>query len=163
MNAALRDDPGALRVNLTVPTTTVRVGPLAFDGLKAFLGADLTELLGPLMVGARHARATPSGAMIDVYPLALPEGEGLSVPIRLMGEVGFRNLRGLLVLIVPPAVAEVVRAQLADELAEGSAAGPRFRESDGGSIVAEFAVWLRPGMRKAVPLGGWGELGVEAA
>jgi hypothetical protein len=30
-----------MRVNLTVPTTAVRVGPFAFDGLKALLGVDL--------------------------------------------------------------------------------------------------------------------------
>lgn len=41
MNAALRADPAAMRVNLTVPTTAVRVGPFAFDGLKALLGVDL--------------------------------------------------------------------------------------------------------------------------
>ena len=34
MNAALRADPAAMRVNLTVPTTAVRVDPFAFDGLR---------------------------------------------------------------------------------------------------------------------------------
>ncbi len=161
MNPALRDAPDALRVNLTVPTTAVRLGPFAFDGLKALLGVDLGDVLAPLMVGARHQRAVVGG-VVDVYPLAIPDGEGLEVPVKLLGALGFYNLHGLLVLVVPPAVAEAVREQLAGEIADGTAAGPRFRESEGGGIVAEFAVRLRAGMRKAVPLGSWGEVGVEA-
>lgn len=35
----------------------------------------------------------------------------------------------------------------------GPAVEPRFRESEGGGIVAEFAIRLRAGMRKVVPLG----------
>jgi hypothetical protein len=163
VNPALRKDRLALRVNLTVPTTTVRVGPFAFDGLKALVGADLGEILAPLMVSARHQRAGAGGAILDVYPLAIPEGEGLSIPIRMLGEVGFRNLQGFLVLILPPAVAEVVREQFASEIAAKVAAGPRFTNGAGGAIVAEFAVRLVPGMRKAIPLGGVGEIGLEAA
>ena len=45
----------------------------------------------------------------------------------------------------------------------GEAKGPRLRETGSGVRVAEFAVRLRPGMRKAVPLGSFGEIGVEAA
>lgn len=32
-----------------------------------------------------------------------------------------------------------------------------------GSLVVEFAIAPRPGMKKVVPLGTWGELGIEAA
>ena len=163
MNLALRNDPQALRVNLTVPTTTVRLGPLAFDGLKALLGADLGEILSPMLIGTKQQRTLPGGGVVDVYPLAIPDGEGLSIPIRLLGEFGFRNMAGFLVLILPPAVAEVVREQLAPEIAAKMAAGPRFVPGAGGGIVAEFAVRLVPGMRKAIPLGGVGEIGVEAA
>jgi hypothetical protein len=163
VNAALADLPDALRVNLTVPTTQVRLGPLSFDGLQAFLGLPLADVLSPLMRAPRHQRPGEAGAMLDVYPLAIPDGEGLSIPVKLVGDLGFRNYRGLLVLIVPAAVAEVVRQELAQEIAANEAAGPRFVEAPGGGgFVAEFAVRLRPGMRKAVPLGKWGEIGVEA-
>ena len=64
-----------------------------------------------------------------MYPLAIPDGEGLSIPIKFVGEVGFRNWSSLLVLIVPPALAEVVAAQLANEIANGDA---RSRLSTGG-------------------------------
>lgn len=61
--------------------------------------------------------------MLDVYPLAIPEGEGLSIPVKLVGDLGFRNYRGLLVLIVPAAVAEVVRQELAEEIGAKEAVG----------------------------------------
>lgn len=161
MNAALRDDPAALRVNLTAPTTAVRLGPFAFDGLKALVGMDLADALAPLMIGPKYQRPGAAG-VVDVYPLAIPDGEGLSIPVKLVGEVGFQNLRGALLLIVPPALVDVVGAQLAAELTTGEALGPRFNRGAAGGTVAEFAVRLRPGMRKAVPLGKFGEIGVEA-
>ncbi|MES2638105.1 MAG: hypothetical protein V4850_01425 [Myxococcota bacterium] len=162
MNPALREDRSALRVNLTAPTTAVRLGPFSFDGLKALVGVDLAEALSPLMIGSRYQRSGTAGP-VDVYPLAIPDGEGLSIPVKLMGEIGFYNHHGALVLIVPPAAVDVLRAQLAVELAAGEALGPRFTSGASGGTVAEFAVRLRPGMRKAVPLGRFGEIGVEAA
>ena len=161
MNPALANDPDALRVNLTAPTTSVSIGPFRFDGLKALIGMDLADVLAPMMIGPRIQRAGPRGA-VDVYPLAIPDGEGLSIPVKFMGEVGFRNMRSILVLVVPPALVDVVRQQLAPEFATGDA---RARLSTGatGVAVTEFALRLRPGMRKAVPLGRFGELGLEAA
>jgi hypothetical protein len=160
---ALAQPDGALHVNLTVPTTQVRLGPLSFDGLQVFLGVPLADVLSPLMRAPRHQRPGEGGAVLDVYPLAIPDGEGLSIPVKLLGDIGFRAFQGLLVIIVPAAVAEVLRQQLAEDIAAKQAAGPRFVEAlGGGGYVAEFAVRLRPWMRKAVPLGKWGEIGVEA-
>ena len=68
----------------------------------------------------------------------------------------------MLALVVPVAAMDVVTAQLAAEIAAGDAAGPRVRVGSSGGTVAENAVRLKPGMRKAVPLGTWGEVGVEA-
>ena len=161
MNAALRADPAAMRVNLTVPTTTVRLGPIAFDGLKTLLGIDLADVLSSLMIGPKFQRVG-GGGIVDVYPLAIPDGEGLSIPIRLFGEIGFYNLHSALVLVVPVAAIDVVTAQLAGEISVGDAAGPRIRPGLSGGTVAEYAVRLKAGMRKAVPLGSFGEFGVEA-
>lgn len=163
MNLALRDDPRALRVNLTVPSPSVRIGPFAIDALKTLIGTDLGEILSPMLIGPRKTRTLPTGGVVDVYPLAIPDGEGLSIPLRLFGEVGFRNMQGFLVLILPAGLAEVVREQLASEIANKMAAGPRITTGGSGGIVAEFAVRLVPGMRKAIPLGGVGEIGLEAA
>ena len=49
------------------------------------------------------------------------------------------------------------------EIATGEAVGQRLGPGVNGGTVAEFAVRLKPGMRKAVPLKTCGELGVEAA
>jgi hypothetical protein len=162
VNPALAQDPRALRVNLTAPTTAIRIGPFSFDGLKALLGFELAELLGPMMVGPKFQRPI-LGGVIDLYPLAIPNGEGLTIPVKLVGGVGFRNLHGALVLQVPPAMVDLVRAQLATELANGEALGPANNDNGAGGTVTEFALRLRPGMRKAIPLGTWGELGLEAA
>ena len=156
MTPALRPEAGAMRVNLTVPTTALQFGPFAFDGLEAPRGVDLSEILAPMLVAPRHTRDG-----IDVPGTASPDGDGLTIPVKLPCEVGFFNLRAMLVRVFP-SVAEVVRAQLAPELATGRAAGPPFTQGGGGGIAAEFAVKLRPGMRKAAPLGGLGETGVEA-
>ncbi len=160
MNAALaRDCP--LRVNLTVPMTAVSLGPIAFDGLKAVIGMDLADVLTLLMIGPRTQRPV-LGGVVDVYPLAISDGEGLSVPIKLIGEIGFYNLKSPLVRFVPVAAMDVVRAQHAVEIAASEAAGLLLRAGVSGGTVPDFAVRLKPGMRKAVPLGTLGELGVEA-
>ncbi len=161
MNTALAQDRTALRVNLTVQTMAARLGPFAFDGLKALIGMDLADVLASLIIGPRTQRPV-LGGVVDVYPLAIPDGEGLSVPIKLLGEIGFYNLKSLLVLVAPVAAMDMVKAQLAVEIAAGEAAGLRLRPGVNGGTVAEFAVRLKPGMRKAVPLRTWGELGVEA-
>jgi hypothetical protein len=121
VNAALRADPAAMRVNLTVPSTAVRLGPFAFDGLKALLGVDLAEVLSSLMIGPKSQRPV-LGGFVDVYPLAIPDGEGLTIPIKLFGEFGFYNLHSALVLVVPIAAMDVVTPQLAAEIAAGEAA-----------------------------------------
>lgn len=162
MNPALAKDPTALRVNLTAPSTSVRLGAFSFDPLKALLGVDLAEILSPMMVAPKSQRPI-LGGVIDVFPLAIPDGEGLSIPVKFVGGFGFYNLRGVLVLQVPPAAVDLVRAELATEIAKGEAAGPRANDNGVGGTVTEFAVRLRPGMRKAIPLGKFGELGLEAA
>ncbi|MFN7131949.1 MAG: hypothetical protein ACK4N5_07695 [Myxococcales bacterium] len=162
MNPALARDPTALRVNLTAPTTAVRLGPFSFDGLKALLGVDLAEVLSPLMIGPKFQRPVVGG-VVDVFPLAIPDGEGLTIPVKFVGGVGFRNLCGVLILQVPPAAVDLVRAQLVAELDAGEALGPRHADNGAGGTVTEFAVRMRPGMRKAIPMGTFGELGVEAA
>ncbi len=158
MNAALANDPTALRVNLTVPGTSGILAGL----MKLSLGVDLADILSPMMVGPKTHRVTPTG-VLDVYPLGIPDGEGLLIPSRMFGGIGFSNLRGFLVIQVPPIAVDVVRAQLAADIAAGDAAGPRANDNGIGGTVTEFAVRMRPGMRKAIPLGRFGEIGVEAA
>lgn len=163
MNPALARQPGVLRCNLCLPSTRLRLGPMSFDGVEALLGVSLARVLEPLMPEPRFTRTNDVGAEIDVYPLAIPDGEGISMPIRHIGEIGFRNHRSFLILILPAALSEVMREQLAEDIRQKRAAGPRPARGTDGSLVVEYAIALRPGMRKAIPLGGFGELGIEAA
>ena len=163
MNPALARQPGALRFNLSLPSTRFRLGPIAIDGMEALLGVSLATILDPLMPASRFTRITEAGGEVEVYPLAIPDGEGVSVPIKHAGEVGLRNHRGYLILILPAGLAEVMRDQLAEEIRNKRAAGPRAARGTDGSLVVEFAIALRPGMKKTIPLGSFGELGVEAA
>ncbi|MBK7759532.1 MAG: hypothetical protein IPI35_24675 [Deltaproteobacteria bacterium] len=163
MNPALAQQPGVLRFNLSLPSTRIRLGPIVLDGMEALLGVSLSNILDPLMPSPRFSRNNAQGAEVDVYPLAIPDGEGFSVPIKHIGEIGARNFRSYLILILPPGLAEVMRDQLAEDIAAKRAAGPRPARGTNGGLVVEFAIALRPGMRKVIPLGQYGELGVEAA
>ena len=163
MNPALARQPGVLRCNLSLPSTRIRLGPISIDGVEALLGVSLAQVLDPLMPAPRFSRTTEAGGEVDVYPLAIPDGEGATVPVKHLGPVGFRNFKGYLILILPAGLAEVMREQLADEIRNKRAAGPRPIRDPDGSLAVEFAIALRPGMKKVVPLGSFGELGIEAA
>ena len=118
------------------------------------------DLLEPLMVGPVTRRPSEAGPALEVYPLALPPGEGASIPLGQWGDLGFRNDAGLLVLTVPFGMAGWLRQKLGDAIVRGPEAGLSV---DGTARVAEAWVHLRPGMRASVPLGVLGEAAVEAA
>lgn len=149
----------AIRVVLTLPVLRLGVGPFAIDPLEHLVGAKVSDLLGPLMTGPVTQRRTEAGVLVDVYPLALPEGEGATVPLGGLGELGFFNARGLLVLTVPAAAASWVAARLGAAVVERA----EGRSLDGRSRVVALTLRLHPGARAAWPLGGMGEVGVEAA
>ena len=92
---------GAIRVNLTMPVTRIGFGPFSVDPLQEVIGAPLSEILSSLMVRPVFRRPSEAGPAVEVYALALPDGEGAAVPLGQWGEVGFRNARSLLVLTVP--------------------------------------------------------------
>ena len=160
MKAAVAAPSGAIRVNLTVPVTRIGFGPFSIDPLEQMIGAKLADLLAPLMVGEVTRRPSATGPAVEVYPLALPDGEGASIPLAQWGEVGFYNEGGLLALTVPWGMASWLRQKLGDAVVRGPEAGVSL---DGTARVAKAWVRLRPGMRASVPLGALGEAGVEAA
>jgi hypothetical protein len=163
MTAAITapESPSAIRVNLTVPVTRIGFGPFSFDPLEQMIGAKLSDLLGPLLVGPVVRRPSSNGPAVEVFPLALPEGEGASIPLAQWGEVGFHNDGGLLVLTVPWGMAGWLRQRLGEAVVRGPEAGVSL---DGSARVARAWVRLRlrPGMRASVPLRAFGEAGVEA-
>lgn len=145
----------AITIDLVAPTPTMSFGPFSIDPIRLLTGASLADILGPLMRGPVTRRGSQ-----DVYPLALPEGEGLTVPIKGFGALGFRNLRGVFIVIVPAVLAGPLGVELAAAIKRGDAAGPRFDPASQGQ-TAEFAIRMKKGMRFGIKVGGF-EVGVEA-
>jgi hypothetical protein len=151
---------GEIRVNVTRPVTRIGFGVFSFDALEQLVGAKIADLLEPLMTGPVFRRPSESGVAIDVYPLALPAGEGATIPLGQFCEIGFANDNGPLALTVPWAGATWLRQNLGDAIVRGPEPALSL---DGSARVAQAWVRLRPGMRAAFPLGAMGEVGVEAA
>lgn len=137
----------AIAVDVVAQVPALALGPFSIDPIRLLTGAALADILGELMRGPVYRRGN-----VEVYPLTLPEGEGLSVPIRGFGALGFRNLRGLFILIVPAALAGTIAAELAQDIQRGDANGPRFDPGSDGQ-TAEFAIKVRPGMRFPIRVG----------
>ena len=158
--AAVASQGDAIRLNLTMPVTRLGFGPLSFDPVEQMIGAKLSDLLEPLMTGPVFRRPSDAGPAVEVYPLALPEGEGATIPLGQFGEVGFKNERGVLVLTVPWGMTSWLRQKFGDAVVRGPTEG---RSLDGTAKVAVVWVRLRAGMRASIALGAAGEVGVEAA
>lgn len=106
--------PDALRIDIVLPDTRVGFGPLKVDVLEQITGVSIAAHLRPLLRAPAFGRVSAGGGPVMVYPVGIPEGEGLSVPIPVVGDVGFRNYRGYLVLIVPGGLTAEVERALAD-------------------------------------------------
>ena len=150
---------GAIRVNLTLPVTRLGFGPFSFDPIEQMIGCPVAELLASLMTGPTYRRPSAAGPAVEVYPLALPRGEGASVPLGQWGEIGFANEDGLLALTVPWGMAGWLQSKLGESLVRGPEPG---LSQDGTARVALALVRVRPGMAAGFPLGALGELGLEA-
>jgi hypothetical protein len=147
-----------LRVNLVLPLLRLGVGPFSFDPIAHLVGAPIAELLEPVLAGAPVIRSPQNGPLVEVYPLRLPEGEGASLALGKLGEVGFQNVAGQLVLTVPRAAARWVTSRFGASVVDG----PREVVLQ-GAPVACLTVALRTGMRASWPMGELGEITLEAA
>ena len=143
----------AIRFMLTVPVTRFGVGPFSIDPVEQLIGCPLADLLEPLRVGPIERRPSASGTAVEVHPLALPDGEGLAIPLGQFGSVGFRNDGGLLELTVPAAWG----ARLAGRLGSALMRGPERRPAvQGMTQVAVCWARLSPDLQACVPLGALG-------
>jgi len=147
-------------VNLVLPVCRFGFGPFSINPIEQFIGAPIADILEPLMLGPVQRRPSASGTAVEVYPLALPDGEGAAIPLGQFGELGFVNRGGLLQLTAPWSTAGWMRERLGDALVHGPS---RRLADDGGATLAECWVRLRAGMRAAFPLGALGEMAIEAA
>lgn len=151
---------GDLRLVLVLPVTRLGFGAFSVDRLAKLIGAPVAEILEPLVVGDVRRGVGRNGGLVERFPLAIPDGEGLAVPLGSFGSFGARNDQGTLVLTVPSPLV----VWLAPPLGGDPVGGPEHRMSEGGGVpVADLWVRLRSGVRFSVPLGVIGEMGVEAA
>ena len=123
------------------------------------IGAPVADILESLMTGPVTQRPSRAGPAVDVYALALPNGEGLTLPLGRWGELGLRAERSLLVLTVPLPAATWVQSKLASAIVGGP---DQLLSQDRTARVVRFWLRLRPGMSVAFPLGMLGEVGIEA-
>ena len=152
-------DDRAIRFCLVLPVTRLGVGVFSFDAIEQLVGAPAADLLEPLMTGPVERRPSAAGPAVDIYPLALPEGEGLAIPLGQFGELAFANRDGLLELTVPLRAEPWVTAKLGRALVRGPERGLSL---DGAARVSRVWIRVAPGVRASVPLGTLGEAGVEA-
>ncbi len=157
---AVEVQPTELRFDLVLPVLRLGVGIFAFDPVERLIGAPLTEILSSLMRAPTYQKPSASGTSVEVYPLALPDGEGATVPLGQFGELGFANRSGMLELTVPLRAAGWVEQRLAGAMVKPRRQGP---SGDGASVVATYLLRLRPGMTAGFPLGALGEVGVVAS
>lgn len=155
-----RIENGAIRFRLVLPVTRLGVGVFSFDALEQLVGAPIADLLEPMMTGPAQRRPSAAGAGVDVYPLALPEGEGMTIPLGQFGELGFANRDGLLELTVPLRAEAWLTAKLGAALVRGPERGLSL---DGAARVSRVWIRVAHGVRASVPLGTFGEAGVEAS
>ena len=154
----LKDD--ALRFDLVLPVLRVNIGIFQFDPIEKLLGVSLADVLEPLRIAPIERRPSASGTAVEVHHLALPEGEGLAIPLGQLGELGFANEGGLLALTVPAAWGQRLATRFGGSLVRGLERG---RSLDGTADVVTCWLRLRPGMRAALPVGALGELRIETA
>ena len=149
----------AIHFRLVLPVTRLGVGIWSFDAIEQLVGAPVAELLGPLMTGPVERRPSTAGPAVDVYPLALPEGEGMTIPLGQFGEFGFRNVDQLLELTVPLRAEAWLTAKLGAALVRRPERGLSL---DRAAQVSRVWIRVAPGARASVPLGTFGEAGVES-
>ncbi len=148
----------AIRFNLVLPAAKLGFGPFRFDPIEQMIGAPVADILESLMTGPITQRPSQAGPAVDVFPLALPDGEGLTIPLGRWGELGFRNEHQLLVLTVPLPAASWIQTRLASAIVRGP---DHLLSQDRTARVARFWLCLQPGMCASFPLGVLGEIGFE--
>ncbi len=149
----------AIRFRLVLPVTRLGVGIWSFDPIEQLVGAPVADLLEPMMTGPVERRPSAAGPAVDVYPLVLPEGEGMAIPLGQFGELAFANRDGLLELTVPLRAEAWVTGKLGRALVRGPERGVSL---DGAARVSRVWMPVAPGVRASVPLGTFGEIGIEA-
>lgn len=145
-----------IRIDLSVPVLEFGVGPFRFDPITTLLGCRFEDIVESLMVAPSFRRGGVAGGQVDVFPLALPDGEGAGLPLGRMGEASFQNRGGELVLHTPVGLRSMLLPRVQHLLVRPA----QVVQSHAGEAL-EVALRLCPGLAFRLPLGGLGEIGIE--
>lgn len=148
-----------LRFRLILPITRIGVGVFSIDPLEKLLGSSIEHILQPAMLGPVFRRPSMAGPAVNVYPLGLPAGEGVSLQLGAYGDLGFFNDGSILRITVPWQVGGWVRQSLGTVVIRGP---EQAHSIDRASWVANLWLQLQPGMGLALTVPGLGEVGIEA-
>ena len=99
----------------------------------------------PLRAAPAYVQRRASGS-VQVFPLAIPDGHSLALPLGPLGEVALGNEAGHLAVSVPAHLRSAVEPHLRDVMVRG----PEVR-SAGQAWVATFTVRVIPGTRRVLP------------
>lgn len=148
--AAIRPEaPKPIALNLVLPYSRRVFG---VDPIVAFLGEPLEDVLASVMRRPQPylRRDERTGAVSEVFPLFLPDGEGASVDLGAVGELGFYNDHGVLVLTLPAILGRQAARQLKGSILDCPRKG-----------IVKLRVEIRAGMRTSLSIGPLGELAIE--
>lgn len=138
---------GDLWVDFTLPAPV-----LGIDVVRAVLGIDVDRILSPAMRGQRYDHLGQR-----FWPLVLPaEDEGLMLPIAAWGAFGFKNHKGRLGVLIPPALQTAWESSVSFDV--------RGKPVDGhvGNAPAKaYLLRLAPGSMVELPLKFVGNVGLR--
>ncbi len=137
-----------MHLDITIPATIPGMFGVMDDVWRLFgITNPCDEVFGPLLRDKKRRVGND-----DVYPIALPHGEGAEIKLPgPMGSLGFANDNGDLMLTIPRVLVGQIEPQITGHVVEHRSAGP-------GAV--EYRLRLPKGARKGMttPLG---ELAVQ--
>lgn len=137
---------GTLRFNLLIPRTVPAGIPT-----RLFVGVTLDTVLSPFLRGPLEQRDGEFPA--DVYPIELPEGAGIAIPLPLVGDLEIYEQEGRIVIGCSALIAPAIQLRLGDYVTDKKQEGTR---------TWLYVRSLLPGESKTLDIAGMGALGIEA-
>jgi hypothetical protein len=118
----------------------------------------LEQLLAPFLQSPKRLESRPDGGVQECYTLRLQSGQGTSLELPALGELGLYADSGMLRLLVPWVLAPVVVRAVATLEPLGPYQVPSSRT---GAPLADFWFHVHAGQRLALPILAFGEVLIE--
>lgn len=132
--------PPAIALELVIPDV---LGNLAVTMVERHLGKTLETIIGRFSGGAQVVANNPTTQLRErIYPIRIPPQDGLWLSLPGVGDIGFQNDQGQLLLLTPASAQSWVQTHL----------GNRVRSSR--VVDATLQTWLhtQPGPVLVLPM-----------